>query len=313
MTTDGQPPPTVYRKRRVLVVCNRPAEADEAFAAAIEESRSRGHEVTVRPIDHPSEASRLTEEAIDAGVDTVVAAGGDGTLHGVLNGVLKGNRAACSVGLVPFGTGNDFATACGIPSDDPKLAFQLAVETQAVPIDVGRVNGHWFVNAASGGFGAEVTTDTPQGLKQVLGRFAYFLTGLVQFTQVEPRYARLTGPDFDWEGDLLALAVANGPQAGGGFRLAPQAVLDDGVFDVVVIPNVSWTELGTLLSDYMTLHPEANLDRVVYTRVPWVEVQTREEMQVNVDGEPIHGTMFRFELRPQALPFHLLPTAPITG
>ncbi|MCL4191625.1 MAG: hypothetical protein KJZ87_07750 [Thermoguttaceae bacterium] len=64
------------------MVCNRPAEADEAFVAAIEESRSRGHEVTVRPINHPSTASRLTEEAIEAGVATVVAAG-DGTLHGV--------------------------------------------------------------------------------------------------------------------------------------------------------------------------------------------------------------------------------------
>ena len=63
--------------------CNRPAEADEAFAVAIEESRSRGHEVAVRPINHPSNASRLSEEAIDAGVDTVVA-GGDGTLQGVL-------------------------------------------------------------------------------------------------------------------------------------------------------------------------------------------------------------------------------------
>jgi lipid kinase YegS len=310
MTTDNPFPPA-GRTRRIVVVSNRPAEADEAFTAAIEENRARGHEIDVRPIDHPSEASRLAQEAVAAGVDTVVAAGGDGTLHGVLNGVLQEGRAACSVGLVPFGTGNDFATACGIPADDPGLAFRLAIETRAVPIDVGRVNGHWFVNAASGGFGAEVTTDTPQGLKQMLGRFAYFVTGLVQFTQVEPRYARLVAPEFGWEGDLLALAVANGPQAGGGFRLAPQALLDDGLFDVVVIPNVSWTELGTLLGDYMTLHPEASLDHVVYSRVPWVEVHTREEMQVNVDGEPIHGTLFRFELRPQALPFHLLPTAPL--
>ena len=93
-------------------------------------------------------------------VDLVIAAGGDGTLNEVLNGLMNLSEVTRpTLGIVPLGTANDFATGCGIPRD-PEKALALCMKGKQVPVDVGKANGHWFINAASCGFGAEITATT---------------------------------------------------------------------------------------------------------------------------------------------------------
>jgi diacylglycerol kinase family enzyme len=155
-----------------------------------------------------------------------------------------------------------------------------------------------------------VTVDTPPEIKRILGAAAYFLTGLRHMTDLQARYAGLIAPEFSWEGAFYALAVGNGRQAGGGFHVCPRALLDDGLLDVLVIPDMPRTHLFGLLAD---LRRGTHLEdlHVVYRRVPWLKIEAGEPLQINLDGEPIHGTAFQFQSLPRCLPVYLTPTAPL--
>jgi lipid kinase YegS len=148
-----------------------------------------------------------------------------------------------------MGTANDFATAAGIPTE-PEGAFALIGQATPRAIDLLRVDADgtpwWCANLASGGFGTQVTVETDAGLKKMLGGLAYVITGIAKLGRIEPITARLSGPDFAWEGDFIALGIGNGRQAGGGQQLCPQAVIDDGLLDVTVLPELEGEVTATL-------------------------------------------------------------------
>ena len=257
------------------------------------------------------DAEHFAAEATGTGTEVVVAVGGDGTLHEVVNGVLAGESPSCAVGVVPLGTANDFATACGLPSADPLGALKRIAAGTPRRIDVGRIDGRYFINVASGGFGAEVTAQTPEERKHLLGRAAYLLTGLAHVKNIQPRPVCLVAPGLSWEGTMYALAVGNGRQAGGGFQVCPRARLDDGLLDVLVIPELPRLELFRLLNDLL-LRQGLSLpsqEQIIYRQVSSLQVETEADLQFNLDGEPLRGRTFRFGVLPASLPFFLPPEA----
>ena len=128
-------------------------------------------------------------------VDLVVAGGGDGTLNEVLHGLMELSYAARPpLGIVPLGTANDFAAGCGIPSD-PAKALALCMKGEPIAIDVGKANEHWFINAASSGFGAEITATTSPELKRLLGAAAYTMMGAILAINLHHYQGRLILPD----------------------------------------------------------------------------------------------------------------------
>ena len=154
-----------------------------------------------------------------------------------MDGEGEPGESSPSLAILPLGTANDLAHACRIPLD-PLGALRLAKSGPETKVDVGRTNGRYFLNMATGGFGAHVTAVTPNELKKVLGGAAYFLTGLTHFTSIRPEHGRFSGPGFTWEGPFLILAVGNGRQAGGGHQLCPEALINDGLLDVRVLPKL---------------------------------------------------------------------------
>lgn len=300
------------KKRSLCIVLHAGKMDESALNADVEALRERGHRVTVRLSAEAGEARRLAAEAARHGIDVVVAAGGDGTLNEVVTGLCQGDAPMpCAVAVLPLGTANDFATACEIHPNDVPAALNLAAEAAVTPIDLGRVNGRVFVNAASGGFGAEVTAGTPDGLKTVLGGFAYLVNGLATATDVMRYQARFRAPEFEWEGSLVAFSVANGRLAGGGFSIAPEALLNDGLLDVVLIPELSLGVLADVIGGALNPSPDGLYEHLVTCRVPWFELTVSESMPVNLDGETIRDDVFRFDvLRGHAL-FCLPPTAPL--
>lgn len=299
--------------RRLALVLGREAAEDRRLAEAVRALEGRGFELERRVISDDAPAEALARAAAEAGREAVVACGGDGTLHEVARGVLAAG-APCAVGVVPFGTGNDFAGAAGVP-DAPAEALELVAARDPVPIDVGVCDGRAFVNVASGGFPAQITSEVDSGVKSLLGRFSYALTGLARVTgerSGEP--VRLRWPDGDWEGPLFGFAVGNGRRAGGGFQVCPRALLDDGLLDVLLLPEAPDRSLLELFLDHRRLVADAEADVLRYLQVPWLELESRasSRLQVNLDGEPVQGDRFRFEVRPRALPFHLPDRAPLS-
>jgi len=279
------------------------AATREDVRRAVRAVREEGFLVDVRVTWEGDDASRFALQAAHAGYGIVVAGGGDGTVNAVVAGLVEGteeSRASPAFAILPLGTANDLARACGIPLD-PLAAMRLAVSGPTSMVDVAQANGRHFVNVATGGFGTQVTLATPNELKRILGGAAYLLTGLTHFSSIKPERGRLSAPGFAWEGAFLVLAVGNGRQAGGGHKLCPEAILDDGLLDVAVVPELPREEIPEALRILLQDGIEGVRRALVHTRVPWLNIETREGLQINLDGEPLTDTSFRFEILPRRL------------
>ncbi len=288
-------------RKRWRLILNGKSAGDEPLREAVGALRVQGIALDVRVTWESGDAERYVAEAIADGVDTVVAAGGDGTLSEVATTLAHRDEPADALptlGLVPMGTANDFASAAGIPAT-PQEAFALIDQASAHAIDLLKLEAHghvhWAANLASGGFGTQVTVETPEGMKKLLGGLAYLITGMSKLGRIEPLRARVHGPEFEWNGGFIALGIGNGRQAGGGQALCPDAVLDDGLLDVTLVPELEG-EVAATLGTLLTEGKYAALDRVA-TRVqlPWVEIDAEASLTLNLDGEPVESTHFRID------------------
>jgi lipid kinase YegS len=292
-----------------LVLHGKQAQ-NPAVRAGVAAARAAGHTVEVRVTWEAGDAARLAAEASRQGIPRVAAGGGDGTINEVAAGLLSA-RGESALAVVPLGTANDFAHACHIPLD-PSDALRLATTVEPRRIDVGQVAGRPFVNLATGGFGTAITVETNPKLKKALHGAAYLVTGLNHLQELHPVKARFTGPGFSWAGELLVLALGNGRQAGGGHVLCPEALLDDGLFDLGILPDVPHGQRAAALHGLLHEGKGALWRSAVTARLPWVEVEADDPVQVNLDGEPISGKKLRFEMLPGALAACLPQDAPFS-
>ena len=292
--------------------------ADNAdLRAAVAVLRAEGVRLDVRVTWEAGDVGRYVDEAIDDGVGTLVAAGGDGTLSGVAT-ALAGRQASAdqlpSLGLVPMGTANDFAAGAAIP-DAPLDALRLIRTVPPVAVDLLRIRAggddHWVANLASGGFGTEVTVNTHETLKSMLGGLAYVISGLGALGRIEPQRARLSGPGFEWAGDFIVLAIGNGRVAGGGQVLCPDALIDDGQLEVTIVPPLDG-ELAATLGTAVLEGREAALERVALRRrLPWLEIDATVPLTLNLDGEPIQARNVRIDCVAARVRMHLPADCPL--
>lgn len=244
------------------------------------------------------------------GCDRIVVAGGDGTLNEVLNGVAQvdGALARIPFGIVPLGTGNDFATALGVP-DEPEAATDALLGGTVAAIDVGRVNGRCFLNVSAGGFIADVSDAVSPQLKTVLGKLAYLVGGAqvlrdytpiaARVSQSQPEADRGEAGAADRDVELLAFAVCNSRLIGGGRLIAPHAVIDDGWLDVCLIHAMPTLEFIALLRRVSTgEHVED--DRVTYFRTQALELTFGRTIRINTDGQVLDADRCRYEVLPGA-------------
>lgn len=310
--------------RRWRLVLNGKTLGDQAqdhrpLREVVTALRTCGIALDVRVTWETGDAEREVCEAIAAGTDTIIAAGGDGTLSEVATALAHRDETADvlpSLGLVPMGTGNDFAAAAGIPLD-PSAALELVRMQPARAIDLLRLvaddGTHWCVNLASGGFGTAVTVETSDGLKHLLGGLAYVVTGIADLGRIEPIAARIAGPGFQWRGAFIALGLGNGRQAGGGQVLCPEALIADGRLDVTIIPELTG-EVGATVATLLTEGRSAALEQVaVRAQLPWVEIQAPQALTLNLDGEPVESLRFRIDCVPGRLRMHLPADCPLLG
>ena len=296
------------------IVLHGKVAGDENLRGAVTALRERGRRVEVSVTWEPGDAERFAARAAsDPAVGTVVAAGGDGMINTVVTGIMdSGVESLPRLAVLPMGTANDFARACGIDSD-VYSALALAAAGDAWPVDVGRVNDQYFLNVATGGFGTDVTINTPPELKKLLGGAAYLLTGIRQADSISARYASFSGPDFTWSGGFLAMAVGNGRYAGGGVPMCEHACIDNGYFDLTILPEVRIEQLPEVLSVLMEkgFGAQALEAHLVRARAHSFAIHSETPLQINLDGEPLQSDRFEFEVMDRAIRLHLPPDTDI--
>jgi lipid kinase YegS len=296
---------------RIRLILNGKKAGRPDIREAVSGLRSEGHELEVRVTWEFGDGARLVAEASRDGIERVIAGGGDGSVNEIANGLMQlaeGRRPA--MGILPLGTANDFATACGVPVD-PRAALELAIEGEEVPVDLARANDHYFINIASAGFGAAITVETPVELKNFLGGGAYTIMGLLKALKFRPYEGSLRTPDGKMEGAVIVGAICNGRQAGGGQILAPEARIDDGLLDIVLLRPFPITDVPVVAAEIAEPNPEGRY--VSCFQAPWIEVASKGPMPVNLDGEPISENEIRFEIVPRALRMVLPGDCPCIG
>ncbi|KIY39865.1 lipid kinase [Pseudomonas sp. 10-1B] len=287
--------------RKVMLILHGKQAMNGELRTAVHGLRDSGWPLDVRVTWEAGDAQRLVGEALAGGYTHIVAGGGDGTLRDVAEAMgLAGAQA--SLALLPLGTANDFAKAAGVPLE-PAAALAL-LDAPAQAIDLGQAGDHLFLNMATGGFGSQVTANTSEDLKKVLGGAAYLFTGLSRFSELQAASVELQGPDFHWQGDLLALGIGNGRQAGGGQVLCPEAVVNDGLLDIAILPAPQ--EVVGALRELL-----AGDGLFIRARLPWVEIKCSQGLDINLDGEPLQADNLRFQARPAALRLHLPAGSPL--
>lgn len=294
----------------IRLILHGKAAADPRVRTAVHALRNGGHGVEVRVTWEAGDSTRLTAEAVAQSrgteIDCIVAGGGDGTINEVFAAAYAaGLPAECSLGVLPLGTANDFAHSTGVPVQDLTAALQLAASVAPRPIDVGLVNDKPFFNVVSGGFGSRVTVETDPRLKRRLGGLAYAITGVSHFAELAANRGTFRGEDFAWEGQFLALAIGNGRRAGGGIPLCPDALIDDGLLDLTILPQLDHAARLDAVSHLLREGAAGARTELVTARSPWFEYEAEEGLNINLDGEPALLQRFRVSCRPRALPIRL--------
>lgn len=293
--------------RKVKLILNGKVAGNNTLQTALARQRAVGHSIEVRVTRATGDARRFAAESGE--VDLLIAVGGDGTLNEVVHGLMDLSTVGRPpLGVVPQGTANDFATGCGIPRD-PEAALTLCLEGQSVPIDVGKANDRWFINAASIGFGAEVTMATPPELKRRLGPAAYTVMGAILATKFHPYQGRLILPDREITGSGLVAIVCNGRQTGGDVQVAPRARIDDGLLDILVVREIPAIALLTAARELQELSPDG--EYISYWQTPWAEFYSEGAIPVNLDGEPTRFSSVRYEAVPRAIRLIVPPNCPL--
>ena len=290
------------------LVVNPVAGADSApdhLTLINERLRSRLGSIDIVITAAEGDATRAGEEAVRDEYDHLFIAGGDGTLNEVLNGVgsVPGGFDAVTFGLIPLGTGNDFATALGIP-EDVDGALQVLLEGVRVGVDVGRLNDRYFINVSAGGFIAEVSDAVNPQLKTIAGKLAYLIGGAQVIFTHEPVATLVSGRPGSGltHTTLTTFAVCNSRLVGGGRLIAPDAVINDGLLDVCLIeamPTIDFLALLTRVSKGEHVGDE----RVSYFRAAQVDFTFDRMITVNTDGQVLEADHCRYSILPEAARF----------
>ncbi|WP_243291017.1 diacylglycerol kinase [Bacillus sp. FJAT-47783] len=272
------------KKARIIY---NPTSGREAFKKQLPEVLQKfeqaGYETSCHATTGEGDAVQAAKWAASRDFDLIIAAGGDGTVNEVVNGIAPMENRP-TLGVIPVGTTNDFARAIGIPRDNILHSVDGILNGVTRNIDIGRVNEHYFINIAGGGRLTELTYEVPSKVKTVLGQLAYYLKGIEMLPSIHPTEVEIEYDGKLFQGEIMLFLVSLTNSVGGFEKLAPDSKLNDGMFDLLILKKANIAEFIRVAS--LALRGEhINDDHILYTKANRIKVKNQNKMQLNLDGE----------------------------
>lgn len=242
-----------------------------------------GFETSAHATTGEGDATLAATQAAERKFDLIVIAGGDGTINEVIRGIAEADNRP-QVAIIPAGTTNDFARALMIPRDIKKAVDMIAKDNIVKHLDIGKVNDEYFINIAGGGDLTELTYDVPSKMKSAIGQLAYYIKGIEMLPFLKPVHTKIEYDDRVYEGEIMLFLVANTNSVGGFEKLAPDALIDDGYFDLLILKKTNLPEfLRIATSGIRGTHIED--ENILYTQAKHIKISPSDKMLLNVDGE----------------------------
>lgn len=272
--------------KRARIIYN-PTSGREAFKKHLPEVLQKlekaGYEASCHATTGAGDATRAAQIAVERRYDVVIAAGGDGTIYEVVNGLAE-QEFRPKLGIIPVGTTNDFARALRVSTKSVLEAADTIAEGLTIPIDIGKMDDRYFINIAGGGRLTELTYEVPSKLKTMLGQLAYYMKGIEMLPSLKATPMRIEYDGKLFEGDAMLFLVANTNSVGGFEKLAPDASLNDGMFTLLILKKINLADFVRVVS--MAIRGDhINDPSVIYVKANRIKVSSSKKLQLNLDGE----------------------------
>ncbi|WP_434121730.1 diacylglycerol kinase [Salinicoccus roseus] len=263
-----------------------PTSGREAFKESLAEVLERlevgGYITSTHATTCAGDATQAAAKACDLGFDLIVAAGGDGTVNEVVNGMAAFDERP-ALGIIPMGTVNDFAKALHIPPTIDE-AVEMIVSGRSARIDIGRMNSKYFINIAGGGKITEVSYEAPSKLKSIIGPLAYYVKGIEMLPKIRSTNVKIEYDDNVFEGKVMLFMLGLTNSIGGFEKLVPDARLNDGKFTLIIVEEASLAEIGHIMT-LATRGEHLKHPKVHFFKAEEVDISSFEEVHLNLDGE----------------------------
>ena len=281
---------------RDFILITNPISGKGQSAAVAEQAAQRltaeGYTGRLELTTQSGDANRMAREAIENGSHWIIACGGDGTIHEVVNAIAE--KPDVVLGVLPCGKGNDFAEALKIPTK-PVEAIQVLLEGATRQVDLGKIGDHYFDTIVTCGYDAEVSRRVTEEGAPFSGTASYVYTAITTLFSYQSPMARLEGDFGSYEGEILLTATGITASYGGGMKIVPGAIMDDGLFDVCIIEPVPHrTVLRLLLTLFWGGHAGHRAVRMHRTKS--LTIETDPPILLYADGERICHTPATVEI-----------------
>lgn len=295
---------------RIAIILNGISRKKTKFYSDFYPSLKSKFDVEIFETQNEYHATELATKATANEFDVILSAGGDGTLHQIINGILgsQNNTRLPTLGIIPLGTGNDFARTCGIKPDVNQL-IQFLEKNKAEPIDIGLVNcvdengkavARYFINACSLGMGPEVVKRLKKSDRSLGPSLTYFKAIAATFLSHKPQEVFAKSDSLEWKGKARVLAVANGKSFGSALYIAPDANTQDRQFNIFVAGDLP---LWKFLLYLQTIKSGKKLDdpKITYGKLSALELTAPEPCAIEAEGEAIGFLPARISLLPSLI------------
>jgi len=278
-----------------IVILNPTAGSPEHVRGWQERIESVAGGCPIRITSHSGEAEALARRAVEEGFMRIVAAGGDGTVNQVANGVAGGGAA---LGVLPMGTVNVFAMELGLPLNNLQLCWRIIEDANVRLVDLPSANGKCFVQLAGVGLDAQVVKETSIAFKRSFGPLSYLISAAQIAARQPPKLFIESENTSVGEGSFVL--IGNGRLYGGPFPFFKQAVIDDGLLDVVVFKRLGYLEIIKYLQN-VVFSSDINVPEIEYFQTRQLRITSEQDVPLELDGELAGNCPVDFQIRGKAL------------